>query len=146
MQEHIYKVDKVILCVIILGSRLRVMRINLHTFPPLFLLISFYFLLQSFHTVKCIKKAIFNSELGYSTLENLNKALFDSQFIPNANSLTQLHFRDDHLKNQLWPDVWLTQVELMVIATLFQVPVYCCYTWNQVPLGSYRTNSHPCQS
>ena len=128
-----YKVDKVILCVIILGSRLRVMRINLHTFP----VNQFHFLLQSFNTVKCIKKAIFYSELGYSTLENLNKALFDSQFIPNANSLTQLHFRVDHLKNQLWPNVWLTQVELMAIATLFQVPVYCCYTRNQVPLGSY---------
>ena len=56
--------------------------------------------------------------------ENLNKALFESRFIPSANATS---FRD-HLKHQLWPGVWGTQVELMATATLFQVPVYCCYT------------------
>ena len=56
--------------------------------------------------------------------ENLNKALFERRFISSANT-TSFH---DHLKHQLWPGVWGTQVELMATATLFQVPVYCCYT------------------
>ena len=100
------------------------------------------FLLQSFRTVKHIKKdgnCLFRA-VAFHTLgdedkhddirtllvrfENLNKALFESRFIPSANATS---FRD-HLKHQLWPGVWGTQVELMATATLFQVPVYCCYT------------------
>ena len=100
------------------------------------------FLLQSFRTVKHIKKdgnCLFRA-VAFHTLgdedkhddirtllvrfENLNKALFESRFIPSANAVS---FRD-HLKHQLWPGVWGTQVELMATATLFQVPVYCCYT------------------
>ena len=100
------------------------------------------FLLQSFRTVKSIKKdgnCLFRA-VAFHTLgdedkhddirtllvrfENLNKALFESRFIPSANT-TSFH---DHLKHQLWPGVWGTQVELMATATLLQVPVYCCYT------------------
>ena len=100
------------------------------------------FLLQSFRTVKHIKKdgnCLFRA-VAFHTLgdedkhddirtllvrfENLNKALFESRFIPSPNAVS---FRD-HFKHQLWPGVWGTQVELMANATLFQVPVYCCYT------------------
>ena len=100
------------------------------------------FLLQSFRTVKQIKKdgnCLFRA-VAFHTLgdednhddirtllvrfENLNKALFENRFIPGGNATSFL----DHLKRQLWPGVWGTQVELMATATLFQVPVYCCYT------------------
>ena len=100
------------------------------------------FLFQGFRTVKHIKKdgnCLFRA-VAFHTLgdeekhddirtllvrfENLNKALFESRFIPSGNT-TSFH---DHLKHQLWPGVWGTQVELMATATLFQVPVYGCYT------------------
>ena len=99
------------------------------------------FLLQSFRTVKRIKKegnCLFRAVAFHALddedkhndihtllvrLENLNKALFESRFIRSANTAF-----NDHLKHQLWPGVWGTQVELMATATLFQVPVYCCYT------------------
>ena len=100
------------------------------------------FLLQSFQTVKQIKKdgdCLFRA-VAFHTLGdenkhddirtllvrfgNLYKALFENSFIPSGNATS---FRD-HLKCQLWPGVWGTQVELMATATLFQVPVYCCYT------------------
>ena len=99
------------------------------------------FLLQSFQTVKRIKKdgnCLFRA-VAFHTLddedkhdhihtllvrfENLNKALFENRFIPSGNATS---FRD-HLKRQL-SGVWGTQVELMATTTLFQVPVYCCYT------------------
>ena len=65
--------------------------------------------------------------------ENLNKGLFEGRFIPYDEistrkasvKVTTFH---DHLKHQLHPGTWGTHVELMASATLFQVPVYCCYT------------------
>ena len=100
------------------------------------------FLLQSFRMAKqikedgnCLFRAVAFHTLGdedkhddIHTLlvrfEKLNKALFENRFIPSGNATS---FRD-HLKRQLWPGVWGTQVGLMATATLFQVPVYCCYT------------------
>ena len=96
-----------------------------------------HFVLQSFRTVKCIKKygnCLFRA-VAFHTLgdedkhddirtllgrfKNLNKALSESWFVPSANA-TSFH---DHLKHQLWPGISGTQVELMATATLFQVPV-----------------------
>ena len=146
VHKYIYNVHKVdamcyhLTCRNQLVPRLRVMTNNLHPSPLPFLFISFLF--QGFRTVKHIKKdgnCLFRA-VAFHTLgdeekhddirillvrfENLNKALFESRFIPSGNT-TSFH---DHLKHQLWPGVWGTQVELMATATLFQVPVYCCYT------------------
>ena len=67
------------------------------------------------------------------SFECLNKTIFESQFIPDDNqqrtnsSSKQTSF-EEHLRHQLRPGTWGTQVELMAAATLFQVPIYCCYT------------------
>ena len=59
--------------------------------------------------------------------ECLNKTIFESRFIPDYNqqwtnsSSKQTSFEE-------WPGTWGTQAEFMAAATLFQVPVYCCYT------------------
>ena len=65
--------------------------------------------------------------------ECLNKTIFASQFIPDAyKQTTTLPLKpatfQEHLRHQLRTGTWGTQVELMATATLFQVPVYCCYT------------------
>ena len=79
------------------------------------------FLLQGFRTVKRIKVATVSSELWHSTctlgyeekhddihtllvrFDNLN---IESWFIPSGNT-TSFH---DHVKHQLWPGVWGTQM------------------------------------
>ena len=66
-------------------------------------------------------------------LECLNKTIFEGRFIPNYNqqwtnsSSKQTSF-EEHLRHQVRPGTWGTQAEFMAAATLFQVPVYCCYT------------------
>ena len=59
--------------------------------------------------------------------ERLNKTVFESRFIPADNQQRSTSF-EQHLRHQLRSGTWGTQVELMAAATLFQVPIYCCYT------------------
>ena len=52
--------------------------------------------------------------------ENLNQRLFQNRLVEgiNASTITQ------HIRRMLTPCVWGTHIELMAVATMFQIPVY----------------------
>ena len=56
--------------------------------------------------------------------ENLNESLFEKYLIPPFNKSTI----EEHIHHLLRPGVWCTQVELLALATYYQVPLYCCIT------------------
>ena len=79
-----------------------------------------------FRTASCHLLGTEREHLAVRTLllrfENLNQTLFEKRLIPTFNKPS---FRD-HIRHLSRPSIWCTQVELMALATFYQVPLYYC--------------------